>query len=310
MAMTAVHRPPVRRPSLWACCSAFARAPIGMIRPRRSDRDFLDRLVDVGLPVARQTARIRALEQVPKWVPTPTVVEGTRSPGRIAIAMTAFVVEHPSARFLVDPGMCADVGPRVIFQLPGVLRAAVRPPADAIATAAALGEQAVDFALPTHLHWDHVCGLLDLPSVPVHVHQPELDWITTGDVAPVGGVRDALQDRPISTFVLDGPAVSAFERSHDLFGDGSVLLVDLAGHTPGSVGILVNTASGRVLLAGDAAWHTLQIENIRQKSSYPGEFADVDRDACFRSVHRLHAVKDHMRIVPTHDHTASAALLG
>jgi glyoxylase-like metal-dependent hydrolase (beta-lactamase superfamily II) len=263
--MTAVHQPLVRQPSLLACCSAFARAPIGMIRPRRPDRDFLDRLVDAGLPTARQTARIRALEQIPKWVPTATVVEGTRSPGRIAIAMTAFVVEHPTARFLVDPGICADVGPRVISQLPAVLRAAVRPPADAIGTSAALGEQAVDFAL---------------------------------------------QDRPISTFVLDGPGVSAFERSHDLFGDRSVLLVDLAGHTPGSVGILVNTASGWILLAGDAAWHTLQIENIRQKSSYPGEFADEDRDACFRSLHRLYAVKDQMRIVPTHDHTASAAMLG
>jgi glyoxylase-like metal-dependent hydrolase (beta-lactamase superfamily II) len=132
------------------------------------------------------------------------------------------------------------------------------------------------------------------------------DWNLSG----ARGVRDALRDRPISTFVLDGPGVSAFERSHDLFGDRSVLLVDLAGHTPGSVGILVNTASGWILLAGDAAWHTLQIENIRQKSSYPGEFADEDRDACFRSLHRLYAVKDQMRIVPTHDHTASAAMLG
>ena len=65
--------------------------------------------------------------------------------------------------------------------------------------------------------------------------------------------------------------------------------------------------SGWVLLAGDAAWHSLQVEDVRQKSSYPGAFADEDRDACFRSVHRLHAVKDQMRIVPTDDHCASAA---
>ena len=261
--MTSVHRPPVRQPSLWACCSAFAHIPIGLFRPRRPDRDFLNRLVDAGLPSARRTARTRALQQTPKWAPTTSVVEGMRS-GRIAIAMTAFVVEHPSARFLVDPGMCSDVGTRVISQLPAVMRPAVRPPADAIPTSAALGADTVDFALPTHLHWDHVCGLLDLPSLPVRVHRSELDWITTGEVAPVGGVRNALHGRPIDTYVLDGPPVLTFERSHDLFGDGSVLLVDLAGHTPGSVGILINTASGRVLLAGDAAWHTLQIEDIRQ----------------------------------------------
>jgi hypothetical protein len=37
---------------------------------------------------------------------------------------------------------------------------------------------------------------------------------------------------------------------------------------------------------------------------------DEDRDACFRSLHRVYAIKDQMRIVPTHDHTASAAMLG
>jgi len=308
MATTSIHRPAVRQPSLRACCSAFARAPIGVFRPRRPDRDFLSRLVDAGLPAVRRTARIRALRQIPKWVPTASVVEGIRSPGRIAIAMTAFVVEHPGARFLVDPGICSDVRPRVISQLPAVMRPAVRPPTDAIPTSAALGEDTVDFAVPTHLHWDHVCGLLDLPHMPVHVHQPELDWISAGEVAPVGGVRDALRDRSISSYVLDGPGVSAFEHSHDLFGDRSVLLVDLAGHTPGSVGILINTAGGWVLLAGDAAWHSLQIENIRQKSSYPGAFADEDRDACFQSLHRLYAVRDQMRIVPTHDHGASRLL--
>lgn len=305
---------PVRQPSLTACCAAFAQAPIGLFRPRPPDRDLLSRLTDVGLPSPQRSVRIRALRQVPKAVPTAGIVEGTHSPRRVELAMTAFVVEHPRARFVVDPGMCTGVGPRVLSQLPAVLRVAVQPPADAVSTSAALTElpdgHAVDFALPTHLHWDHICGLLDLPSMPLQVHRRELDWITEGQLAPVGGVRDALRDRPISTFDLDGPAVSTFERSHDLFGDGAVLLVDLAGHTPGSIGILANTDTGWVLLAGDAAWHTLGVEHIRQKPSYPGAFADEDRDLCFRTLHRLHAVKDQMRIIPTHDHHACTTLLG
>ncbi|WP_142386781.1 hypothetical protein [Mycobacterium hubeiense] len=151
-------------------------------------------------------------------------------------------------------------------------------------------------------------AILDLPALPVHVHHAELDWVTRGPVAPVGGVRDSLRDRRIGTFTLDGPPVLTFDRSHDLFDDGAVLLVDLAGHTPGSVGLLANTDAGWVLLAGDAAWHGLQVQQIRQKRSYPGAFADEDRDACFRALHRLHAVKDRVRIVPTHDHQASSGL--
>jgi hypothetical protein len=48
---------------------------------------------------------------------------------------------------------------------------------------------------------------------------------------------------------------------------------------------------------------------IRQKPSYPDAFADEDRDPCFHSLDRLYAVKDQMRIIPTHDHHACTALL-
>jgi glyoxylase-like metal-dependent hydrolase (beta-lactamase superfamily II) len=80
----------------------------------------------------------------------------------------------------------------------------------------------------------------------------------------------------------------------------SVVVVDLAGHTPGSVGVLLHTAAGHLLLAGDAAWHTYQIDDIRQKSSYPGGLADEDRTEAFRTLHRLHAVKNRVTVVPTH----------
>jgi glyoxylase-like metal-dependent hydrolase (beta-lactamase superfamily II) len=84
--------------------------------------------------------------------------------------------------------------------------------------------------------------------------------------------------------------------------------LDLAGHTPGSVGVLLHTSAGQVLLAGDAAWHTYQVEDIRQKSSYPGGLADEDRAESFRTLHRLHAIKDRVMVVPTHDPDAAKRL--
>jgi glyoxylase-like metal-dependent hydrolase (beta-lactamase superfamily II) len=121
----------------------------------------------------------------------------------------------------------------------------------------------------------------------------------------VGGVRDSLVGRTTIDYDLDGPPVLTFTRSHDLFGDGSVVLVDLAGHTPGSVGVLLHTSAGPVLLAGDAAWHTYQVDDIRQKSSYPGGLADEDRAESFRTLHRLHAIRDRVMVVPTHDPDAA-----
>ncbi|MGH3562775.1 MAG: MBL fold metallo-hydrolase [Mycobacterium sp.] len=302
---------PVRSPTVGQCCSAAAGFIWGLARPRRPDQRFIRSIVDAGLPDPRGTVTVTALPQVPRSVPTPVIVEGKFAPRRIQNSLTSFVVTHPKATFIVDPAVCMDVEHRAIAQIPAVLRAAVRPPTDTIPTITALERLAdtnLDFALPTHAHWDHVSGLLDMPELPVHLHRTEHDWVSTGPVAPVGGVRDSLRDRPVVDYDLDGPPVLTFTRSHDLFGDNSVILVDLAGHTPGSVGVLAHTRKGWNLIAGDAAWHELQIEKIRQKSSYPGALVDDDRDETFRTLHRLHLARHAVTIIPTHDPQAALQL--
>ncbi|RMI28399.1 MBL fold metallo-hydrolase [Nocardia stercoris] len=303
---------PVHSPSIVDCCVAAAELAGGAIRPRPVDERFLRSITDAGLPTPRRTVRVTALEQAPRSVPTAMVVEGAFAPRRITSSLTTFVVTHPEATFLVDPSVCLDAKNRAIAQLPAILRAVVTPPDTTLATVTALSREpglpAPDFALPTHAHWDHVCGLLDLPGLPVHLHRTEHDWVSTGTVSPVGGVRDSLRDRPVVDYDLDGPPVLTFTRSRDLFGDGSVVLVALPGHTPGSIGVLAHTDRGWVLLAGDAAWHYLQVDKIRQKSAYPGNFVDHDRDEAFKTLHRLHAIRQMVTVVPTHDHDAAQPL--
>ncbi|OBK43436.1 MBL fold metallo-hydrolase [Mycobacterium sp. 1081908.1] len=303
---------PVRSPTVLQCCSAAAGLVRGMVRPRRPDARFMRSIADAGLPNPRRTVSVTALPQVPRPVPTPAIVEGAFRPARVDNSLTSFVVTHPEATFIVDPAVCTDVERRAIAQLPAVLRVAVKPPADTMPTVTALARlpetPRLDFALPTHAHWDHVSGLLDMPGLPVRLHRKEFQWISGGPVAPVGGVRDSLRDRPLTEYDLDGPSVLTFAASHDLFGDNSVLLVDLAGHTPGSVGVLAHTARGWILIAGDAAWHQLQIEKVRQKSSYPGALVDVDRDETFQTLQRLHLARRAVTIIPTHDHQAALRL--
>ncbi len=304
---------PVRSPTILQCCAAAAGLVRGLVRPRRPDQRFLRSIVDAGLPDPGRTVAVTALPQVPRPVPTAAIVEGAFAPARIENSLTSFVVTHPEATFIVDPAVCTDVEERAIAQLPAVLRPAVRPPAATIPTITALARlpepPRLDFALPTHAHWDHVSGLLDLPGLPVRLHRTENEWIGSGPVAPVGGVRDSLRGRPVVEYDLDGPPVLTFARSHDLFGDNSAILVDLAGHTSGSVGVLMHTSRGWLLIAGDAAWHALQIEKVRQKSSYPGALVDEDRDEAFKTLHRLHLARHRVSIVPTHDHHAALQLL-
>jgi N-acyl homoserine lactone hydrolase len=50
----------------------------------------------------------------------------------------------------------------------------------------------------------------------------------------------------------DAESFSGFARSFDLFGDGSVRAVYTPGHTLGHLSVVLRTASGEVLVAGDA----------------------------------------------------------
>lgn len=300
-----VQRPPARE-----YAAALAESVRGAVRPRRPDQRLLDSIVDAGLPHTQRTVAVWALPQLPRQVPAAGIIEGRRSLRPVGSTLTSFVVEHPEATFIVDPAYCRDASTRVLHELAAPLRAAVTPPPATLATVDLLGDVArrLDFALPTHAHWDHVCGLLDLPGLPVQLRESERDWILAGPVAPAGGVRDSLAERPMETYELDGPPVATFTASHDLFGDGSVLLVELAGHTPGSVGVLSHTADDWVLIAGDAAWHYEQVELVRQKPGFPGRLVDTDRDATFATLHRLHLARHLIRVVPTHDHDAASHL--
>jgi glyoxylase-like metal-dependent hydrolase (beta-lactamase superfamily II) len=203
----------VQSPSLLACCGAVIGLATGALRPRRTDERFLRALTDNGLPAASVTVTVTALRQTPQSVPTFAIVQGRMHPHRIDNALTSFVVAHPQATFIVDPSVCVDARTRVVAELPAFLRAAVRPPLDVVPTLDALREwgaaDRLDFALPTHAHWDHVSGLLDLPDLPVYLHRREQDWAMTGPIAPVGGVRDSLRRRPTVIYELDGPHPSS-----------------------------------------------------------------------------------------------------
>jgi len=196
-------------------------------------------LVDAGAPLAGAAVKLTALPQARQTAPAAIVAEGARRPWRLELGMTSFLVEHPRARFLVDPSMCQDVHTRILPELPGLLRVFVAPNRPVMGLLEALDSvgfrpEALDFALPTHLHWDHVSGLLELPDLVIRTMEIERAFALDGREPPLGFARLPLVGREARTYTLDGGPVLTFTRSHDLFGDGAVVLVDRAGHTPGA----------------------------------------------------------------------------
>lgn len=294
--------------TLRTCVHAVTGTVTGWVRPRRPDPRVLAGLADVGLPHARATVRLSVLPHSTRPAPA-MVIEGVRRFGGLTMAFAPLLIAHPRRRILVDPGICRQVRRRAVADVQTPLRWAIMPPADpldigASLAAAGIAVPDIDSALVTHLHWDHVSGLLDLPGLALQVDTREWAWAMRPGPAPAGGVRSAVLDRPVTRVDLDGPAVLTFPSSHDLMGDGSIVLVDLAGHTPGSIGILLHTVEGWVLLVGDAAWHWRQVEEIRQKAAFPGVMVDEDRERAWLSLMRVHVASRKVLVVPAHDPTS------
>ena len=278
----------------------------GAVRPRRPTAEELGEVSLAPAPVARGGVTMHALLQNEWPALTMGVVEGRLRPPRVTMAIGAFVVDHESGPFLVDAGMCRDCHTRHLAEMPSLMRALVAGPpaptgiADAVRTTG-IDPAALQFALLTHVHWDHVSGLADLPGLRARIGAGDLALVAPDappNPAVVAATLDGVAFEPVH---LDGPPVLSFPASHDVFGDGTVVACDLSGHTPGHQGILLTLHSGRrVLLAGDAVWNSEQIRTVRQRPALT-RLADADPDQAYRTIVRLSKLPSDITVLPAHD---------
>lgn len=92
--------------------------------------------------------------------------------------------------------------------------------------------------------------------------------------------------------------LGTFRAVRDLFGDGSVFLIDVAGATPGGLAALIRLPTGPVILCGNLAWTKDQYFYPR----LPGFL--FDREAWWEEIWRLKKFKElapELIVLPDHD---------
>jgi N-acyl homoserine lactone hydrolase len=167
------------------------------------------------------------------------------------MTVRSYLVVHPEGTLLWDTGIDDEIanlveGRRmadsVVFRVPRTLRSQLAE------IGVAPGE--VDFLGLSHLHVDHVGNVGLFPAATVLLQRAEYE-------AGYGPHPEQLIEplAPDTYAALNRDRIEIVDGDHDLFGDGTVVLRSLPGHTPGHQGLLVRLPdSGPVLLAGDIAY--------------------------------------------------------
>ena len=101
----------------------------------------------------------------------------------------------------------------------------------------------IDIVINSHLHPDH-CGCNEFfTNAEFYCHNNEFHAANSSDAKKFGYIKNEW-DLPMG--------LKTINEEFDFFNNSKIVTIDLFGHTPGSIGLLVNLDKNQFLIASDA----------------------------------------------------------
>ena len=185
---------------------------------------------------------------------------------RVWLPVSAYLIEHPKGRFLVDTGWARDMSPEGVFDkraqmksLGSVIlyevnqgRVPMGECVDEQLAGMGLRDSDLDAVLLTHLDCDHANGLKQVKNAKKFL--VAADEVKFAKKHRERYYKGWWKDIPLTPFEWNdtqGPA----GKSYDLLGDGSIQLINIPGHADGLFAVKIKNDEGKfVLLFSDGGY--------------------------------------------------------
>ena len=188
-----------------------------------------------------------------------------------------YLIEHPEGRLVWDAGLpLAMAGAGRIEQDGGVYMDYERSLIDQLADMD-LTPGDIDKVAFSHMHYDHVGAANAFTESTLLIQDTEYEAAFVNVTNPVF--------QPDLYADLKDSDMERLSGDHDVFGDGSVMIVSAPGHTPGHQVLLVKLANtGPLLLSGDL-YHFQMSRKLRRAPVF-----NTDAEQTLRSMDKVEAL--------------------
>lgn len=183
----------------------------------------------------------------------------TRKKERMWLPVSAYLIEHPKGKILVDTGWHREISPNGIYDRKAQIKHMSLPlymvNQGELAEGKAVSEQLkelgieaqdLDYVLLTHLDCDHASGIQQVGEAKQILVSSE--EIICAQKYKLRYSSSMWKHVKLTEFAFKDTGIGPFGKSYNLFGDGSVQLVSIPGHSEGLYAVLITNEMGQYAL--------------------------------------------------------------